>query len=871
MPSSSSAPIVVSDDSDNDTRPLVAKGKQKAAPSKAVKGETRVESSGALDLDARDALKTALAKLDAEIEEVVDQLKPLQALHTSLTAERRALELQLSGSSRTAPSNAVVSSTGSIDYQSSSFPFTNAIQQTLKNVFSLSSFRLCQQGVINAAVDDRDIVCVMPTGGGKSLTYQLPAVMGRGLTVVVSPLLALIWDQVRGLKEIGIECAMLTGGTSTEEQNAIYARMKDGPQKGEKEIRLVYVTPEKIAKSKRFVAILDKMNQSGRLKRFVIDEAHCCSQLGHDFRPDYKQLSMLKTLFPRVPIQAVTATLSSKTLPDLLKILQLPPITDGRSAKSSGTIFFSAPLFRPNLHYKVIPKPSNAKGGIAAIGAWIQEHHPGQSGIVYCLSKKDAENVSDDLRQWSNGGVKTGVYHAGIDDHQKERIHLDWRRGKINCICATIAFGLGIDKGDVRYVIHHSLSKSLEGFYQETGRAGRDGKDSDCALFYRGQDWTRLAGMVATDVDGLSKLHEMVKFAQDLKTCRKIAFAKYFSASSHLSVSAWDTADTLSSSPSGPSGGNGATTSCGICDNCLRPPDSVSTKDVTLESWKILSIMDEVQRQHGRVTLQNLGSLARGLGGGAFPLVAGSERRRGRGKEKNTGEKGEVDVKDYGGKVDLNADDIEILLTHLMLLGYLKESFHATSFSVNVYVNASSTAIRLSRLSHDAVESGNSPVKIECTFPTAAPKEKKKAVRKKASAGTGKRKKKGDGADDEEEDEDEDEGEAPPPKKKSAPRASISKTKAAKSSKRVSEPEPADDDDEGEDPDEYEAYLQDLVGQQEDQDGGEDDWDEMMGEGWKDDGGWKVFGAGPGPGPRSGAASTKSKGGGRRAVVISDI
>ncbi|WVQ74143.1 hypothetical protein IAR50_003735 [Cryptococcus sp. DSM 104548] len=869
MPSSSSAPIVVSDDSDNDCPPLVAKGKQKAAQ-KVAEGERRGDTLGDHDLDARDAIKIALAKLDTEIEEVVAQLKPLQALHTSLTAKRRALEQQLAGSSKTSPSHAVVSSTGSIDYQSSSFPFANAIQQTLKNIFGLSSFRLCQQGVINAAVDDRDIVCVMPTGGGKSLTYQLPAVMGRGSTVVVSPLLALIWDQVRGLKEIGIECAMLTGGTSTEEQNEIYQRMKDGPQQGEKEIRLVYVTPEKIAKSKRFIALLDKMNQSGRLKRFVIDEAHCCSQLGHDFRPDYKQLSMLRTLFPRVPIQAVTATLSSKTLPDLLKILQLPPITDGRSAKSFGTIFFSAPLFRPNLHYQVLPKPSSAKGGIAAIGSWIQEHHPGESGIVYCLSKKDAENVSDELKQWSNGDIKTGVYHAGIDDHEKERIHLDWRRGKINCICATIAFGLGIDKGDVRYVIHHSLSKSLEGFYQETGRAGRDGKDSDCALFYRGQDWTRLAGMVATDVDGLSKLHEMVKFAQDLKTCRKIAFAKYFSASSHLSVSAWDTADTLSSSSSGPSGGNSATTSCGICDNCLRPPSSVSTKDVTLESWKILSIMDEVQRQHGRVTLQNLGSLARGLGGGAFPLVAGAERRRGRGKEKNTGEKGEVDVKDYGGKVDLNPDDIEILLTHLMLLGYLKESFHATSFSVNVYVNASPTAIRLSRLSLDAVKSGNSPVKIECTFPAAAPKEKRKATKKQAATGTGKRKKKGDKDEGEEDYEDEQEVERPPPKKKSVPRVSPSKTKSAKPSrppKWTSDPD-SDQGDEGEeDPDEYETYLQDLVAEQE-EDGEEDNWDEMMGEGWKDDGGWKVFGAGSGGGTTSTARG--KGGGGSKAVVISD-
>ncbi|OCF37459.1 ATP-dependent DNA helicase [Kwoniella heveanensis BCC8398] len=709
---SQAQPIII--DSDDEDWPVQTIINEKAA--QGVKNEKSLHrgrasgggSSRPLDMKAKEALSVQLRELDAEIKSVEGQIRPLQELHSRLVSERRNLEAQLSASSHhpevTFPSSNLPSRSGTINYQTAEFPFSPAVLQTLKTTFHLLSFRLCQEGVINAAVDNRDIVCVMPTGGGKSLTYQLPAVMGRGLTVVISPLLALIWDQVRALKEIGIECVMMTGATSTSEQNEIYERMKVGGTKHKKEIRLCYVTPEKVSKSKRLISTLEQVNLDGRLRRFVIDEAHCCSQLGHDFRPDYKKLSMLKTLFPRVPIQAVTATLSSKTLPDLLKILRLGPITDGTAAKTTGTVFFSAPLFRPNLHYQVLSKPASSKAAIVALGEWIEAHHPGQSGIIYCLSKKDAETVAYELRTWSNGDIKTGVYHAGIDDFQKERIHSNWREGKVNVICATIAFGLGIDKGDVRY-----MSKSLEGYYQETGRAGRDGKDSDCVLFFRGQDAARLSSLVYGDTDGSSKLQEMVRFAQDLRTCRKVAFAKYFSASAHLSASAWDHADTLSSS-------SGAISTCGICDNCRRSPDSIVKRDVTLETWKILKVAQMVQREGGRVTLANLADLVRGLGGGMFGLVGGGEGMRG--KRKTHGEKAQLDLEEVGGKVTLGKDDTEALLIHLLLLGYL------TDYAVNVYMIASDTAIRLTRLSLDDIQAGKGAT-VECTF-LASPTKKSK-------------------------------------------------------------------------------------------------------------------------------------------------
>ncbi|KAH7882286.1 P-loop containing nucleoside triphosphate hydrolase protein [Phlebopus sp. FC_14] len=583
----------------------------------------------------------------------------------------------------------------------------------MKRVFGINSFRLCQQGVCNANMDGRDVVCVMPTGGGKSLTYQLPALLTPGCTLVISPLISLITDQILHLREAGgnlLEAVMLTGGTSKSLANEIQQRLSSmaslrGNDQGE--IKLCYVTPEKIAKSKGFMSLLRKLVEGGKLARIVIDEAHCVSQLGHDFRPDYRKLSVLRQFFPLVPILALSATCPPKVLQDILKILNMRPVVDGNSAPRDGTIYFSAPLYRKNLHYSVLQKPSSAKEVILTMAEYILQYHKNDSGIVYCLAKKDAETVAESLQTVSNGRIRTGVYHADIPDGQKETLHRQWREGSVQVVCATIAFGLGIDKGNVRFVLHHT--KSLDGYYQESGRAGRDGQDADCVLYYRPQDATRQSAITCTDVDGRAKLHEMLRFAQDIEECRKILFAKYFSASSDLSMASWTTEE------------SSAMDRCGHCDNCTRGPETIERKDVTLEAWQLLKILKAVDAQGGRQTIAGLSDLARGLSGGIFD--AG-----GKGKRKKTKEKVQLDYDAVsGGKVGLSKDDLETLIVHLLVSRYLGEAYSSTAYTVNVYVIPGELALRLSRLTRADVTSGKGP-RIQCSFKRRARKGKASAA-----------------------------------------------------------------------------------------------------------------------------------------------
>ncbi|KAK0468201.1 P-loop containing nucleoside triphosphate hydrolase protein [Desarmillaria tabescens] len=674
----------------------------------------------------RHRIEEEISQIDAELKKYDDDIKTLQILRETRRQDQLKFVAELNALIGVGNQKGKGKAKGGIDYGSEAFEWSNSLKSTMRDVFKIKNFRLCQLGVCNANMDGRDIVCVMPTGGGKSLTYQLPALLHRGCTLVISPLISLISDQIMHLQEAGINAVKLTGSTSKEEQKAITRNLYDlaaGKLKPEQEIRLVYVTPEKIARSNPFKSLMTKLADNKKLSRIVIDEAHCVSQLGHDFRPDYKQLRILRELFPRVPILALSATCPPRVLQDLRSILQLPEICDGNSADLRGTTYFSAPLYRKNLHYKAFPKDSNMKNMIKIMTDYILEYHPHDSGIVYCLTRNDAEIVAQRLYEQSEGKILTGVYHAEKKDGEKEDLHVKWRKGNIKVVCATIAFGLGIDKGDVRFVLHHS--KSLDGFYQESGRAGRDGKDADCVLYYRPQDAWDIAAMTMGDKDGSEKLMPMILFCQNTSECRKLQFAKYFSHSSDLSISDWATEET------------GALDRCGHCDNCLREGDSL-IRDVTYEAWQLTKLVAAICDTKNKHTARSIATIAK-------------SKTWDPSKPKMKQPEYQLETI-CDGPVDLHKDDIELLLIHLWSERYLKPRFVSNAHKTTAYVEKGVMAGRLTSLSSERAKNNSSGLTIRCAFPRRA-RQSRKRQESKAGSRKGKAKEQDD-IEDAESDED---------------------------------------------------------------------------------------------------------------------
>jgi len=356
---------------------------------------------------------------------------------------------------------------------------------------------------------------------------------------------------------------------------------------------------------------------------------------------------------------------------DVLKILKLGPITHADQAKPTGTVLFTSPLSRPNLHYQVLKKPSSNADLIDQIVKWILQNRPGSQGIIYTLSQKDTTTVAQGLVSQSKGRISTGIYHASLPDSQKHQVHTAWREGSIQVVCATTAFGMGIDAPHVRFVIHHTLPKSMEGYYQESGRAGRDGLVSDCLLFWKTTDLLRLSGMVASEIDGIPKLYSMTKYATELERCRSLLFAEYFntshsgSDSRHLPFSQ---------------------EACGECDNCKRDVSSIKQEDLTVQALKICDVVEYVTKMGGRLTLIQLGDLVRGIGA-PMPTIICNSRAKNHADGIDLQSPSDMPVPDLiGEKIRLKKEQVESLILHLLLQGYLQEQFVATAYTVNSYI-----------------------------------------------------------------------------------------------------------------------------------------------------------------------------------------
>lgn len=388
------------------------------------------------------------------------------------------------------------------------YPHSSIMKEVLTERFGLRAFRPHQMEICNASLTGHDIFVLMPTGGGKSLCYQLPATLTVGVSIVISPLRSLIADQVDKLNALDIPAAHLCADVSESESAIIWSKLS----KREPDIKLLFLTPEKINASQKVMQMLESLYERDKLARFVIDEAHCLSQWGHDFRPDYKQLSCLRTKYPKVPIICLTATATRQVEGDVVSILKL------RNVKT-----FIRSFNRPNIKYITIHKTkSNVVDQIAGL---IKQKFFKKSGIVYCLSRDNCETVAKELSQH---GIKAAPYHAGLSAKIRDQKQRAWMQDQFHVIVGTIAFGLGIDKPDVRFVIHNSVPKSIEAFYQESGRAGRDGEISYSYLFYSYADVKRLQRLMMLEnknqraLQGhFENLKHMVSYCENMVDCRR--------------------------------------------------------------------------------------------------------------------------------------------------------------------------------------------------------------------------------------------------------------------------------------------------------------------------------------------------------------
>lgn len=383
----------------------------------------------------------------------------------------------------------------------------------LKDVFKHDKFRRGQRSIIrNLLENHRDSLVIMPTGAGKSLCYQIPALVFDGLSVIISPLISLIYDQVTGLRNIGVKCYYLNSTTPNQEVSDCHEDIKSGACK------ILYTTPETV-NSLSLGLMLENLHRQKRLSMFVIDEAHCISNWGHEFRNSYLELGSIRNDYPDVPIIALTATATDVVRKDIKMQLRL-----------NKPIIYLQSFIRPNLAYNVSYRNRTSTNEVIQM---ITNRFSGQTGIVYCLSRAECESKA---LLFQNRGIPADYYHAGLESCKKQAVQDKWLSGEIQVIVATIAFALGINKPDVRFIIHFSMPKSIESYYQETGRAGRDGLNSYCYLYYSTQDMAKLRNMLANEsASSLGKVYQMYDFCINNMDCRKGQLSNYLGECETLS------------------------------------------------------------------------------------------------------------------------------------------------------------------------------------------------------------------------------------------------------------------------------------------------------------------------------------------------
>lgn len=474
------------------------------------------------------------------------------------------------------------------------------LQKILKSYWGYDDFRSLQKEAMLSVAEDRDSVVVLPTGGGKSLCFQAPAVLAEGTAIVVSPLISLMKDQVDALQENGVPAARLDSSIPYWEQDLVYDDIESG------ELKILYLAPERLC-SDNFVNILKTM----KISFFAIDEAHCISMWGHDFRPEYRRLGELREVFPKVSFHAYTATATERVQEDIAKQLRLknPEILVGS-------------FDRPNLHYKVYQK-SNIFDQVAR----ILERHKNESGIVYCIRRDDVEEMCFELQK---KGYHVASYHAGMEKEDRKINQDRFIDGELDAIVATVAFGMGIDKPNVRFVTHSGMPKSLEHYQQESGRAGRDDLEAECTLFYSGADYGTWRRILEYSMEGrplkiaIDKLNEMYNYCRGVE-CRHAALLHYF-------------------------GQELESDNCGACDICLEELEQMEDSLVTAQ--KILSCVVRLEEMFGAIHTAK--------------VLMGSEDSR-------VLERGHDTLSTYGLLADFKIRDVRNWIEQLIAQGFLKK------------------------------------------------------------------------------------------------------------------------------------------------------------------------------------------------------